>query len=174
MRRCAFAATLAGTLLLGALLSGTPAVMAQDDDCDPICQGILVDDVPMADVLDPGFDPDVAAAATGLDLAHDLDGDDDGLLDGDEALYAASPDNPDTDDDSISDGDEVHRYGTWPWTWDTDSDTVGDARELFEYRTNPNASDTDRDGYNDYQELYWYSTDPNDPGSYPASQGPRS
>jgi hypothetical protein len=97
-----------------------------------------------------------------------IDSDRDGLLDVDEARYAADPTNPDTDGDRLLDGKEIHVYGTFPFSWDTEGDGLGDYEEIMVALTNPRASDSDRDTWSDGVEVLWYYTDPNDPNSHPA------
>ena len=159
--------------LLGALWLSTATALAQEQPCDLICQGVLVDnDVPFSAVLAPGADEAMVTQPNfGVDAVIDSDGD--GLTNADETLYAADPNNPDTDFDTISDGDEIYVYGTFPWAWDTDNDDISDGKEVFITYTNPRSADSDGDGYSDSDELYYYRTDPNDYDSYPLSQGRR-
>jgi len=66
----------------------------------------------------------------------DRDCDDDGLLDGAEALALTNPFDPDSDDDGLLDGAEVNTHGTNPLAADTDGDTFGDKYEV-DHGTSP-------------------------------------
>lgn len=115
-----------------------------------------------------------------------LDGDGDGLSDGDEVnVHGTDPLSTDTDDDGLSDGDEVNVHGTDPLSTDTDSDGMPDGWEIanglaplvddstadpdldgvnnlaeFTNNTDPNFIDTDGDTLQDGEELNIYMTNP--------------
>jgi len=85
--------------------------------------------------------------------ACDLDDDNDGLYDTDEALYGTNPLLVDTDGDGLSDGEEVG--------FDGDISTYNNARD-----TDPLLSDTDGDGLSDGMEVGYDG----DIGSYTPGQ----
>lgn len=114
-----------------------------------------------------------------------MDGDGDGLSDGDEATrYRTDPADPDTDADGIADGDEVLRLRTDPLRADTDGDGLTDLEEVAnerktrrdqgprvlariggpgeakKYSSSPVKADTDGDGLSDYDEVKKHKTDP--------------
>ncbi|MEC8193349.1 MAG: OmpA family protein [Myxococcota bacterium] len=115
-----------------------------------------------------GFTGDLASAVDGdaLDgtwsLPLGLDGDDDGLLLGEEWALGTDPQDADTDDDGLSDLDE-RDIGTDPLSGDTDGDELSDFDEWTVHDTNPLVSDTDGDGLSDGAEVLGYGTDPLDP-----------
>lgn len=65
-----------------------------------------------------------------VNLTLDGDGDNDGLLDSEEAKAKGDPNNPDTDGDGISDGDEVKLHGTKVYLADSDNDGFTDTQEI--------------------------------------------
>ena len=73
----------------------------------------------------------------GTGTAVDLDSDDDGLTDAEEADLGTDPSDADTDGDELSDGDEVHVYATDPSDPDTDDGGVSDGVEVLEDETDP-------------------------------------
>ena len=90
------------------------------------------------------------------------DTDGDGLTDGDEVNeYGTDPLSADSDGDGLSDGEEVNSYDTDPLKSDTDGDGLSDGDEVNEYRTDPTAADSDGDGLDDNEEINQYDTDPN-------------
>jgi hypothetical protein len=84
----------------------------------------------------------IGPTVTGLDAlawaptSFLLDVDDDGLVNGLEALLDTDPNDPDTDDDGLLDGQEVNLHGTDPLRADTDADGFDDATEISQ-GTNP-------------------------------------
>jgi hypothetical protein len=94
----------------------------------------------------------------------EVDTDDDGLSDSDEAEWGTDPFNPDTDGDMLPDGEEVMAHGTDPLDPDTDHDGLMDSDELM-FGTDPLIPDTDGDGLSDGEEVMLYGTDPMDPDS---------
>ena len=103
---------------------------------------------------------------TGADPT-DMDSDDDGLDDGDEAnLHSTDPIDSDSDDDSLSDGAEINTHSTDPNDGDSDDDSLDDGEEVNLYNTNPNLADSDDDGFNDAVEVT-SGSDPNDVQSIP-------
>ena len=101
---------------LGTLLPGDHHLLLEVEDD----QGLVASDEILLHVL-PDADCDTMSddfeLRYGLELgdARDAgeDGDEDGLLNLDEAWWQTEPDNPDTDGDGLSDGEEVER-GTDP------------------------------------------------------------
>jgi hypothetical protein len=101
---------------LGTLQPGDHHLLLEVEDD----QGLVASDEVLVHVL-PDADCDTMSddfeLRYGLELgdARDAgeDGDEDGLLNLDEAWWQTEPDNPDTDGDGVSDGEEVER-GTDP------------------------------------------------------------
>jgi len=60
----------------------------------------------------------------------DVDTDQDGLTDSEEAKLGTDPNNPDSDGDGLTDGDEVVRYKTEPLNADSDGDGFTDGEEV--------------------------------------------
>ncbi|MBI5003039.1 SdiA-regulated domain-containing protein [Candidatus Woesearchaeota archaeon] len=90
----------------------------------------------------------------------DLDADDDGLLDTEEATYGTNPNLVDTDGDGLTDYQEVITYGTSGTTADTDGDGLSDYQEIITYGTDARDTDSDNDSLTDYQEVVTYGTNP--------------
>ncbi|MCX6995574.1 MAG: OmpA family protein [Kiritimatiellaeota bacterium] len=106
----------------------------------------------------------------------DIDSDNDGLTDKEEALYGTNPYNPDTDGDGLLDGEEVHGTSfkdpltgtdkvikTDPLNPDSDLDGLSDGAEVKIYHTNPMDPDTDHGGVSDGHEVIEDGTQPLDP-----------
>jgi hypothetical protein len=70
--------------------------------------------------------------------------------------------NLDTDQDGLTDSEEA-ALGTSPTNVDTDADGLSDRQEVQVYKTNPLNPDTDGDGFNDGDEVS-KGYDPNGPG----------
>ncbi len=93
-----------------------------------------------------------------------VDSDNDGLTDAEEAELGTNPEEPDTDLDTLTDGDEVNTSGTDPLLWDTDAGGLPDDDEILIYDTDPNDPDDDRgfdsdnDGVDDADEISMYCT----------------
>ena len=105
---------------------------------------------------------------TGVCLATEVDGDDDGLADAREAALGSNAANPDSDGDGLLDGFEV-RFGLQPLNGadghqDSDADGLDNLGEQAA-RTDPTVADTDGDGLSDGQEVLVRSTDPVNPDS---------
>ena len=105
---------------------------------------------------------------TGVCLATEVDGDDDGLSDAREAALGTDADNPDSDGDGLLDGFEV-RFGLQPLNGadggqDADADGLDNLGEQAA-RTDPTVADSDGDGLSDGQEVLVWSTDPVNPDS---------
>ena len=105
---------------------------------------------------DYGCADDFTSCATELDL----DADDDGLLDSEEASYGTDVDDADSDDDGLTDGEEVlatYTYSSDPMDADSDDDTLSDYEEVLEgddgYISDPNTEDTNDDGLGDVIEV---------------------
>ncbi|MDD5680162.1 MAG: right-handed parallel beta-helix repeat-containing protein [Candidatus Omnitrophica bacterium] len=75
----------------------------------------------------------------GTPYDYNLDTDQDGLLDTEEAVQGTNPSNPDTDGDSVLDGEEVKTYLTGPLDSDSDDDGANDGVEI-ENETDPKNS----------------------------------
>ena len=102
----------------------------------------------------------------------ELDDDNDGLSNGDEALYGTDPSVADSDGDGISDGDEIHVYNTSPLLEDSDGDLILDGAEIG-FGLDPSdaadgSGDLDNDGVNNAQE-YLAGTDLNAAWDYPGA-----
>ncbi len=102
----------------------------------------------------------------------DVDTDNDGLSDTQEAALGTDPLVADTDADGINDGDEVNLYSTNPLLSDSDADGLSDLYEVTN-ALNPldstdAAADPDADGYTNLDE-FLQGTNPNDAFSYPNS-----
>ena len=170
--------------------SFAPANDGPDADADGLCDFSDVDDdndgVPDAQDSDPlnpfvcrdadgdgcddcgvsGFDdPDNDGPdndGDGLCDSGDLDDDNDGLSDVDEAIFGTDPFNPDSDGDGALDGTEVDiAEGSGcpdPNDADSDGDTISDGDEIIACN-DPCNSDTDGDGVPDNED-----PDPCDPG----------
>ena len=70
----------------------------------------------------------------------DVDSDEDGLTDEEEAELGTDPNDADSDDDGLADGNEV-TLGTDPTSSDTDGDGFADAEEIEEGTSPTDASD---------------------------------
>ena len=115
-------------------------------------------------IVNDGFqdsNPDTAKVT--IEVAPDVDSDNDGLTDAEEAALGTDPDNPDSDGDGINDGDEVNQTGTDPLDADSDDDGLTDGAEVNVHDTNPNAADSDDDGLSDGDEINIHLTLPNIP-----------
>lgn len=110
--------------LPGFTMEATPSPIAfVDTDDDGIADSL--DNCPA--IANPGqedFDSDDVGDVC------DLDDDNDGLSDTDEAALGTDPFNPDTDGDGLGDGDEVGIFGTDPLNFDTDGDCPSDGDEV--------------------------------------------
>lgn len=138
---------------------------------EPIIEAPVIDPDPDPDT-DPDTDPtgDLDPDEDGLTNAQeaslgtdpdDPDSDDDGLQDGEEVdTHGTDPLDPDSDDDGLSDGDEVVTHQTDPLDSDSDDDDLLDGAEVSEHGTNPLVGDSDEDGLTDGAEVLTYGTDP--------------
>lgn len=99
---------------------------------------------------------DAQEAELGTD-AHEPDSDDDGSGDWEEVLNGTDPLEPDTDDDGVPDGADEDP-GTDPSSVDSDGDGLTDDVEEI-LGTDPGSEDSDDDGFSDVDELA-YGTDP--------------
>lgn len=96
--------------------------------------------------------------------SSDVDSDDDGLSDEEEAIYHTDPENSDTDWDGYTDGEEVKNGysplfsdGKKMFEVDFDSDGLNDWLEI-QFRSDLTKPETDKDGFNDFDEvMYGYS-----------------
>ena len=77
----------------------------------------------------------------------DIDGDNDGLSDNEEADLGTDPNNPDTDGDGLGDREELE-FGSDPLASDTDGDGINDGDEVLQ-GSDPANIDSDSDGFND-------------------------
>jgi len=82
-----------------------------------------------------------------------MDPDQDGLTNDQEAATGTDPNNPDTDADGIIDGDEVVNTLTDPLNPDSDGDGLQDGDEVNNTLTDPNNADTDGGGTDDGTEV---------------------
>jgi regulation of enolase protein 1 (concanavalin A-like superfamily) len=104
----------------------------------------------------------------------DLDDDNDGLSNGEEAVLGTDSTDADTDDDGLTDGDEVSSYGSDPLLEDSDADGMPDSYEVAQgllVATDDSAADADSDGFSNGDE-YLAGTDPNADWDYPGAPGP--
>jgi hypothetical protein len=167
--------------------------MAQDSDRD----GLLdVDEIFYGtDAFNPDTDGDgILDGEEVRNLSNplgpgDMDFDDDGLSDKEEAKRGTNPTRADTNDDGVNDfesimrgidptGDDTDRdglgngyerkIGTDPLNPDTDGDGLSDGDEVNKYGTNPLNPDTDGDGLSDLDEVMTYHTDPLKPNTAPS------
>ena len=120
-------------------LNGTDPLDPDTDD-----DGVLDGQDVCPTVPDPGQQD---SDGDNLGNACDLDDDNDGLFDPDEAAHGTNPLDPDSDDDGLRDGFEVAR-GTNPLASDTDGDGVSDLVEVRK-GMNPLDADSDDDGVGD-------------------------
>ena len=90
----------------------------------------------------------------------EMDSDEDGLYDSQEAVLGTDPNDSDSDDDSLSDYLEVIVFLTDPLQQDGDGDGIKDLDELETYGSNPNLVDSDGDTISDFDETM-AGTDPN-------------
>jgi hypothetical protein len=86
-------------------------------------------------VYDTTAEPVVADTSATATDSTDLDGDN--YPDAQELEMGLDPSNVDGDGDGVADGDELTIYGTDPFTFDSDGDGVGDGDELYNTRTDP-------------------------------------
>jgi len=98
-----------------------------------------------------------------------FDTDNDGLTNGEEALYGTNPSNPDTDNDGLEDGDEVNNWTSNPLLKDSDYDGMEDGNETVyppfwdgeKYIIcDPTVIDSDGDGLADGDEVHNLSGNP--------------
>jgi hypothetical protein len=107
------------------LVQVIPALASLDDDSDTVPDS--QDNCPIdANTSQEDFDSD------GLGDVCDLDDDNDGLSDADEAINGSNQFLADSDGDTLSDGDEVNLYGTSPILVDSDNDGFNDDVEITE------------------------------------------
>lgn len=105
-------------------------------------------------------DPDTAKVT--IEVA-DVDSDNDGLTDTQEAALGTDPNNPDSDGDGLNDGDEVNLTATDPLDGDSDDDGLTDGAEVNDHATDPNDADSDDDGLSDGDEVNLHLTLPGNP-----------
>ncbi len=142
----------------------------------------VLDDVQIYDRVISASDVETLFAEPGsfLRSGTDVDSDDDGLTDAEEAELGTDALKSDTDDDGLTDKAERDTHQTDPTNPDTDADGFGDAEEIalgsdptsaeadqdadgltdaqeFEKGTHPGNADTDGDGISDSEES---ATDP--------------
>lgn len=99
--------------------------------------------------------PDASALRWRFFVPLDTDTDQDGLSDGEEALYGTEETNPDTDGDGMPDGWEVQNQldplDVADGELDADSDGLINLKE-YQFEGDPNEADTDGDGLPDFWE----------------------
>ncbi len=98
-------------------------------------------------------------------VSSNVDTDNDGLLDGEEARYGTDPAMADTDGDGLRDYDEIFVYNSNPRDRDSDQDGLSDAAEVAR-STELRNPDSDGDGFSDGVEVA-KGTNPLDKNSYP-------
>lgn len=114
----------------------------------------------------PTTAPTTASPTTTTTLADaNIDSDDDGLTDAEEAALGTNPSKPDSDGDGVSDGEEVKFLETDPLALDSDGDGVTDGDEASGTFGNisPTNDDSDFDGLSDGDEMFLHHTDPTRP-----------
>ncbi len=118
---------------------GDPFPIDLGDDLAPV-RTIYLLQPPGANAAERDSDADRLTDAQELEIGTDpflVDGDGDGLADGDETgFYGTDPLLADTDDDGLDDQEEVAVIFTNPFLADTDGDGTGDADEVTA-QTNP-------------------------------------
>ena len=122
-------------------------------------------DYSIPDTDNDGLNDEVEAQIGTDKLKADTDGD--GLSDYQEIVLGTDPLTPneysadlDSDNDGITDMDEASVYNTDPSVADSDGDGLSDYEEIFIFNTDPNKADTDGDTLNDRFELE-HGLDPN-------------
>lgn len=96
--------------------------------------------------------PRPGSTATATADTTELDTDDDGLTDIEEAELGTDPNDIDTDGDVLYDGGELV-YRTDVLNPDSDGDGLPDGNEVYIVGSNPTIADTDGDGVNDGNEV---------------------
>jgi hypothetical protein len=104
---------------------------------EPVYEEPVSEPAPEAAPVEPAPVEGTTSTAAGTTDAAAIDSDSDNLTDALEAEYGTDPYNIDGDEDGVADGDEINIYGTDPFTWDTDGDGISDGAELFDVRTDP-------------------------------------
>ncbi|NOT00217.1 MAG: matrixin family metalloprotease [Phycisphaerales bacterium] len=131
-----------------------------DSDGDGLSDGVEIA-IAMTDPNDPDTDGDDLLDGDeqlrGTDpLNPDTDGD--GTIDGDDPTPRGGPAGVgvafvDGDDDGVDDGTEALEFGTNPMTADSDNDGLLDGQEIYTFRTDPLNAHTDGDTITDGQEV---------------------
>jgi hypothetical protein len=136
-----------GTSLLGP--DGTYSVSDSPDSTVTVGDAAPapVASAPAPEVVDAGVTAEPVIDNSAPVDSTDLDGDN--YPDAQELELGLDPGNIDGDGDGVADGDELNIYGTDPFTWDSDGDGLSDGTELYETRTDPLVWDTDGDGVGD-------------------------
>lgn len=126
----------------------------------------LTDDNPDNDIaLQEDYFVDLDTDGDRIGNTKDLDDDNDGLSDEEEAILGTNPLNPDTDGDKAQ--DNIDPFPLDPTEWqdsdkdgigdnadtDDDNDGLSDEEELFIFGTNPLNPDSDNDGLSDKEEI---------------------
>ena len=88
-----------------------------------------------------------------ISTPQEIDSDEDGLTDDNEANLGTNPLLPDSDGDGLTDREEVMIYNTNPLNPDSDADGLTDYEEIGIYGTDPLIADSDADGYSDGEEV---------------------
>jgi hypothetical protein len=131
---------------------GTPVASPEATPvATPTPAAVATEEAPRVDATVPP-PPQPGATIAETPDADEVDTDDDGLTDAEEADLGTDPNNLDTDGDLLYDGGEFV-YDTDIFDPDSDGDGLPDGNEAYIIGSDPAVADTDGDGVNDGNEV---------------------